>query len=624
MDENVGQIGKYRLIRKIAQGGMAEIFLANQTGPVGFNKTLVIKRILPHLAEDPKFVDMFLDEARIAAQFNHPNVVQIFDLGEVDEQYFIAMEYIDGYDLAQVAERASEFGRNVPPPVVARVIADALKGLNYAHTFKDPTTGEPLNLVHRDISPHNILVNKDGGAKIVDFGVAKAKTSSVKTQTGAVKGKFSYMAPEQIAGEELDGRVDLFAMGITLFELATGRRPFGSDNDLMALTAIINDPPPRPSEIEDGFPDDLEHIILKALEKDRDDRYPTALDMQRDLETYLQRTGLLISQHEVAQYIEDLFSDTPSLDSIGLGASQTASFSAIGGSMSTSQKSLAAAAAANNTSASKPTAQYPPLSDVDMTPPVEKSNSGLLIAVVIIALLVIGGGAYIFFVLLAEEDSSGADKAGATSDTAPADATSGEGPADTAVASAQPADTAQPEEDKDTAAAAPASDTRVAAATSPPDTASAGGGDDNEPGRPVKTPRGFGQVQVSSNLKATVTTEDGKTVGQIPGAITLPKGPNTLTFASPEGASRTASVQIFEQRVYDLDLPFKKGKLTVLTVPPGVSLKVNGKSVGKTPVKRHVVWEGVHSLELEYKGKRMQADVGVAPSIETKKTFSLK
>src|SRR5690606_14435031 len=212
--EQEQKLGKYTLLRKIAQGGMAEIFLATQHGAGGFQKQLVIKRILPHLADDKKFVEMFLDEARIAAQFNDPNIVQIYDLGEADGQYFIAMEYIDGHDLSQIIERAMEFGKRVPGPIAAKIIRDGLNGLHYAHTFRDPQTGEALKLVHRDISPQNLLVNNRGVVKLVDFGVAKAKPSSSKTQTGAVKGKFSYMAPEQIAGETLDARCDIFAIGI--------------------------------------------------------------------------------------------------------------------------------------------------------------------------------------------------------------------------------------------------------------------------------------------------------------------------------------------------------------------------------------------------------------------------
>ncbi|MEL6182338.1 MAG: serine/threonine-protein kinase, partial [Myxococcota bacterium] len=207
------RLGKYSLKRKLATGGMAEIWLAEQQGPAGFAKTLVIKRILPHLADDSKFVEMFLDEARLAAKLEHPHIVRISDLGLADGSYFIAMEFIDGPDLDYIIERAEQLGTRVPLPIAARIMADSLAGLEFAHTFVDEQ-GNPMNLVHRDISPHNILVNRAGVSKIVDFGVAKAASSTHKTQTGAIKGKFAYMSPEQIANNPLDGRSDVFAMGI--------------------------------------------------------------------------------------------------------------------------------------------------------------------------------------------------------------------------------------------------------------------------------------------------------------------------------------------------------------------------------------------------------------------------
>ncbi len=258
------QLGKYTLKRQLATGGMAEIWLGEQRGPGGFTKELVVKRILPHLANDEKFVQMFLDEARLAAQLTHPNIVQIFDLGEADGSYFIAMEYIRGHDLAQLREAGRAMGAPLDWLAAARIVADACAGLDYAHNFAD-SRGRPMNLVHRDVSPQNILVSDQGAVKLVDFGVAKAATSTHKTQTGAVKGKFAYMSPEQIRGEKLDGRSDLFAMGIVLFELLTGRRPFGADSELMALTAIMHHPAPDVQEINPNIPQPLRDVVAKAL-----------------------------------------------------------------------------------------------------------------------------------------------------------------------------------------------------------------------------------------------------------------------------------------------------------------------------------------------------------------------
>ena len=304
------RIGRYLLKNKIATGGMAEIWFAQQAGVAGFQKDLVIKRILPHIADDQAFVEMFLDEARLAAKLSHPNIVQIFDLGESNGDYYIAMEYIDGYDLENIVERAVQLNRPIHSAIIARIIADACVGLAHAHEFVT-TEGVHLKLVHRDISPQNILVSKNGIVKIVDFGVAKAATSQHKTQTGAVKGKLSYMSPEQIAGKNLDGRSDLFALGIVLYELLTNLRPFGHESELMAVTAIMGHQPQAPSNLVLDLPVVLEQIVLKALEKDVIMRFSNAREMQRALEHYLLSAGILLSQQDVADYIKDLFSEHP-------------------------------------------------------------------------------------------------------------------------------------------------------------------------------------------------------------------------------------------------------------------------------------------------------------------------
>ena len=265
MENGTQQLGKYTLRQKIATGGMAEIWLSEQQGPGGFTKELVIKRILPHLASDARFVEMFLDEARLAAKLSHPNIVQIYDLGEADGSYFIAMQYIKGNDLEGIINQCNAHGERIDPPMAARIMADACAALDYAHSFADGN-GNPLNLVHRDISPQNILVSEKGVVKLVDFGVAKAASSSHVTQAGAVKGKFCYMSPEQIASKPLDGRSDLFAMGIVLYELLTGRRPFGHESDMMAVTAILNQPPPPPQQFGAQLPQGLESVLFRSLE----------------------------------------------------------------------------------------------------------------------------------------------------------------------------------------------------------------------------------------------------------------------------------------------------------------------------------------------------------------------
>ncbi len=204
-------LGKYKLVKLIASGGMAEVYLARQAGAAGFEKLVCLKRILPHLARDKQFVDMFLNEARLAAQLDHPNIVSIFDLGEANGNYFIAMEFIDGPSLRAVHKRAAERNELLPIPEIVKIISMAAGGLQYAHDLTD-AQGKPLGLVHRDISPDNILVHRNGSAKVVDFGIAKAANSSGATRTGTLKGKVAYMPPEQLRGEQLDRRTDVSSM----------------------------------------------------------------------------------------------------------------------------------------------------------------------------------------------------------------------------------------------------------------------------------------------------------------------------------------------------------------------------------------------------------------------------
>jgi serine/threonine protein kinase len=237
------RLGKYQLLRKLATGGMAEVFLAKTDGPMGFEKLLVIKRILPHLAEDPQFVEMFLGEAKLAAQLNHPNLVQIFDFGRAEGSYFIAMEYIDGPTVRLLLARSRDVQRAVPFPIAARIVSSASEGLAYAHDFQDLGTGQPLHLIHRDVSPDNILIGRSGAVKLVDFGIAKATGQSHQTQAGTVKGKVAYMAPEQLRGEPLDRRVDLYGLGIVLYELCTGRLPYEADSDASMVRAVLYERP---------------------------------------------------------------------------------------------------------------------------------------------------------------------------------------------------------------------------------------------------------------------------------------------------------------------------------------------------------------------------------------------
>jgi eukaryotic-like serine/threonine-protein kinase len=278
-------LGKYRLIAELGHGGMAEVFLAVMRGPAGFNKLMVIKQIRPQLAEDPELLGMFLDEARLAARLNHLNVVQTNEVGHEAGRYFIAMEYLEGQPLNRVLHRFQR-GSGLPLGLHLRVISEVLAGLHHAHEITD-YDGTPLGVVHRDITPHNIFVTYDGQVKVVDFGIAKAMNSSSETRTGVLKGKVAYMAPEQARGERVDRRADLFSVGILLWEAATGKRMWKGVPDITILQRLLNGEIPTPRSINPEVSERLEAIILKCLATERDGRYDTALDLQAEIDGYL-------------------------------------------------------------------------------------------------------------------------------------------------------------------------------------------------------------------------------------------------------------------------------------------------------------------------------------------------
>jgi serine/threonine-protein kinase len=298
--------GRYQLIKKIATGGMGEVFLARQQGPVGFQKLVVVKRLLPHLSEEQEFINMFFDEARIAALLNHPNIAQIYDLGEAEGGYYIAMEYVHGENLRVVAQEAHERKGGMPLALKCRVVADAAAALDFAHKAKSPA-GQPLDLIHRDVSPQNVIVGFSGAVKLIDFGVAKATNKITRTATGIIKGKYAYMSPEQARGEDLDSRSDIFGLGIVLYEVLTHQRLFKRENDTATLKAVVGLKVPPPSTVVKGVPKAVDAIVLKALEKDREDRYQTGGELRLALEEFLVRQRLPATPAHIAAFMADLF-----------------------------------------------------------------------------------------------------------------------------------------------------------------------------------------------------------------------------------------------------------------------------------------------------------------------------
>ena len=299
-------LARYTILGKLATGGMSEVYLARQSGPSGFSKILVLKVILPHLCEDPEFVSMFHNEAKLAALLNHPNVVQIFDFSVSEEAHFMAMEYIDGQDLGRIIDKVDQNGTELPESEALRIISDACGALEYAHSFTDPG-GTHLEIIHRDVSLDNILVTYSGQVKLVDFGIAKARNVESHTAVGTLRGKFNYMAPELLEGLKLDNRVDIFAIGVVLYRALVGQMPFLGDNHAQLINAIVHKTPPAPREVKPDLPEELERIIQRALAKDRDQRYQRAGEVQIDLEAYLLGAGKAVMPYHLAQFMGKVF-----------------------------------------------------------------------------------------------------------------------------------------------------------------------------------------------------------------------------------------------------------------------------------------------------------------------------
>ncbi len=299
--------GKYYLLERINVGGMAEVFRAKAYGVEGFERLVAVKRILPNIAEDKEFIGMFIDEAKIAVQLNHANIAQIFDLGMVESSYYIALEHIHGRDLRAIYDRCREQGDPMPIAQAAFVIMKVCEGLDYAHNKRDQS-GRNLDLVHRDVSPQNVLVSFEGEVKIIDFGIAKAAGKNAKTQAGILKGKFGYMSPEQVRGLPIDRRTDIFSCGIVLYELLTGERLFVGESDFSTLEKVRNVEILPPSTYNRKIPDELERIVLKALAKDVEDRYQNAIDLHDDLQAFVYTAGEFYSRKDLAAWMKDTFS----------------------------------------------------------------------------------------------------------------------------------------------------------------------------------------------------------------------------------------------------------------------------------------------------------------------------
>ena len=298
-------IGRYQIVHRIAVGGMAEVFLGRVVGEGGFEKVVAVKRILHHLAQNEKFIKMFMDEARISATLNHSNIAQIFEFGRAGATYFLAMEYVGGLSLRSVLRHfRKKLGQSMPTAMAAYVVSNICAGLEYAHTRCD-TYGQPLRIIHRDVSPSNVLISFNGEVKLIDFGVAKAARRMQETVGGDLKGKYAYMSPEQASGQAMDHRSDLFSTGVLLFEAITGRNPFRGENDLATLSLVQQAEVPLPSSTLQGDAIQLYEICTRALERDPVRRFRSAGDMQEALELFSRRN--IFGTRQMARWMKECF-----------------------------------------------------------------------------------------------------------------------------------------------------------------------------------------------------------------------------------------------------------------------------------------------------------------------------
>ena len=298
-------LGEYHLLRKLGQGGMGEIFLAKRVGVGGFEKTVVVKTMLESLASSEEFVAMFFDEAHLAARLSHPNIAHIYDFGVIDGVYYITMEYIPGEDLGSIIGRLYRDNLEIPVPVAVRIVIDVCEGLQYAHTLAE--NGEPLGIIHRDVSPSNVMVSYQSVVKLLDFGIAKAASRVSHTRAGGMKGKLSFLAPELIQGLEIDARADLFSLGITLYSLLTKKHPFQRDSEIAIARAITDGDAPDPRKLRPDLPQELVAILARSLARDRDKRFRSAAEMGAALQAFQGNLPEATSATQVSRFLIDLF-----------------------------------------------------------------------------------------------------------------------------------------------------------------------------------------------------------------------------------------------------------------------------------------------------------------------------
>lgn len=387
-------IDRYELVAEVASGGMATVFLARLSGVGGFQRFVAIKRLHPHLAGEEEFVEMFLDEARLAAGIHHPNVVSILEVGASERGYYLVMEYVEGDTLARLLARAATTGEKLPRPVALRIVLDMLAGLHAAHELKDEM-GLPTELVHRDVSPQNLLVGLDGICRITDFGVARAASRLSATRVGQLKGKIAYMAPEQAMGKsEIDRRADVFASGIVLWEVLAGRRLFKSENEAATLSRVLTEPIPNLVDVAPEVPAPLAEVCMKALNRDPAERHATAAQLADALERAATEADKIASARELAAYVSEVIGNEIAQQREAVRAwlarSEPSQLSLPGRDVPSSPSAAFMVDRSGVTSVATPslTAGY-------AHAPAPPRRTGMLVAVGVLLVALVGGGAWL-------------------------------------------------------------------------------------------------------------------------------------------------------------------------------------------------------------------------------------
>lgn len=581
--------GRYMLFDRLAVGGMAELFLAKSMGEAGFQKTCVIKRVLPHLAESPAFVEMFLDEARLAAKLDHPGIVQIFDLGRQGDDYFLAMEYLAGEDASAIISRASMRKMDVPMEICAKIISSAAEALQYAHDLTDDD-GRPLHIVHRDISPSNLFVTYQGSVKLLDFGIARAESRAQTTEVGQIKGKASYMSPEQAQGLPVDRRADIWALGVCLHELLTGQRLFGGENRAHTFSLVGRQQILRPSALKPGIPEQLDRVVMKALARNLADRYPTAERMRIDLDLFLADRTYVPQTIQLGDFLKALFGAERAEERIRRATAQVSVSQPGGGTERISEKSSlgqSAPASARTIPSDRPTLAHPS-QEAARTTGGRARTRRLVFSTVLLAAL-IGGG---LVLLESQEDSSfppsqpsSPVELPATHLPAPERATSDvdAGKPESPVPGKRPGLSLGNYELRIPEELAPNP------STSPPGRAAT---------RPRRAALAVGFLSVEANVPAQVLVDDNR-LGHTPIVrARLSAGSHRLKVENKElGLVRVERFTVSPGEETLSKVRFGKGNLNV-KASPWADVWLDGTKLGQTPLAGKEVWEGPHTLRL--------------------------